>query len=148
MHPMLHSCVSRSIADATEAAHNALDMGDFAGGGLHLAYGIACALVEAQRSGLGQVIDAAMVEAAELMADMLKARKDIGLSAVVGDRASAKLVEALAALSEARSAMVDMHGELNDVKLRIGVRTKMVGWEDKPPELATLKANADLRQVS
>ena len=79
-------------------------------------------------------VDAAMVEAAELMADMLKARKDIGLSAVVGDRASAKLVEALSALGEARSAMVEMHNELNDVKLRIGVRTKMVGIEDKPPE--------------
>jgi len=79
-------------------------------------------------------VDAAMVEAAELMADMLKARKDIGLSAVVGDRASAKLVEALAALGQARSAMVEMHGELNDVKLRIGVRTKMAGIEDKPPE--------------
>lgn len=79
-------------------------------------------------------VDAAMVEAAELMADMLKARKDIGLSAVVGDRASAKLVEALSALGEARSAMVEMHNELNDVKRRIGVRTKMVGIEDKPPE--------------
>jgi hypothetical protein len=79
-------------------------------------------------------VDAAMMEAAELMADMLRARKDIGLSAVVGDRASAKLVEALAALGEARSAMVEMHNELNDVKLRIGVRTKMIGFEDKPPQ--------------
>jgi len=92
-------------------------------------------------------IDAAMVEAAELMADMLKARKDIGLSAVVGDRASVKLVEALAALSEARSAMVDMHGELNDVKLRIGVRTKMVGWEDKPPATAGRSSTKDLRDA-
>jgi hypothetical protein len=45
-------------------------------------------------------VDAAMVEAAELMADMLRARKDIGLSAVVGDRASAKLVEALPRLAK------------------------------------------------
>jgi hypothetical protein len=90
-------------------------------------------------------IDAAMVEAAELMADMLKARKDIGLSAVVGDRASAKLVEALSALGEARSAMVEMHTELNDVKLRIGVRTKMAGVEDKPPE--TTRGLAEVRPV-
>lgn len=86
-------------------------------------------------------VDAAMVEAAELMADMLRARKDIGLSAVVGDRASAKLVEALSALGEARSAMVEMHNELNDVKLRIGVRTKMIGIEDKPPEGSLRHAN-------
>jgi alpha-methylacyl-CoA racemase len=36
--------------------------GDFAGGGLHLAFGVVCALFEAQRSGKGQVIDAAMVD--------------------------------------------------------------------------------------
>jgi hypothetical protein len=79
-------------------------------------------------------VDAAMVETAELMADLLKARKDLGVSAVVGDRASAKLAEAMTALSEARSAMVDAHNELSNVKLRIGVRTKMIGVEDKPKE--------------
>lgn len=93
-------------------------------------------------------VDAAMVEAAELMADLLRARKDLGLSAVVGDRASAKLVEALSALGEARSAMVEMHNELNDVKLRIGVRTKMIGFEDKPAETrGSAKETAGLRSV-
>jgi alpha-methylacyl-CoA racemase len=44
-------------------------VGDFGGGGLLLAYGIACALVERSRSGRGQVVDAAMVDgAAALMA--------------------------------------------------------------------------------
>lgn len=37
-------------------------LGDFAGGGMYLAFGIACALLEARRSGRGQVIDAAMVD--------------------------------------------------------------------------------------
>jgi alpha-methylacyl-CoA racemase len=37
-------------------------LGDFAGGGLHLAYGVVCALFEAQRSSLGQVVDAAMID--------------------------------------------------------------------------------------
>ncbi|MFY8143696.1 MAG: hypothetical protein ACOVMT_07445 [Caulobacter sp.] len=93
-------------------------------------------------------VDAAMVETAELMADLLKARKDLGVSAVVGDRAAAKLAEAMTALSEARSAMVDAHNELNDVKLRIGVRTKMVGFEDKPPETPRgLHAVSDLRDA-
>ncbi len=36
--------------------------GDFAGGGLHLAFGVVCALLEAQRSGKGQVVDGAMVD--------------------------------------------------------------------------------------
>ncbi len=44
-------------------------VGDFGGGGLLLAFGIVCALVERERSGKGQVVDAAMVDgAAALMA--------------------------------------------------------------------------------
>lgn len=42
-------------------------LGDMGGGGLLLAWGIACALFEAQRSGRGQVIDAAMCEGAALL---------------------------------------------------------------------------------
>jgi len=34
-------------------------IGDFAGGGMYLAFGIACALFEAAHSGKGQVVDAA-----------------------------------------------------------------------------------------
>jgi len=37
-------------------------LGDFAGGGLHLAYGVLCAVLEARQSGCGQVVDAAMVD--------------------------------------------------------------------------------------
>ncbi len=44
-------------------------VGDFGGGGMLLAYGLVCALLEAQKSGKGQVVDAAMVDgAAALMA--------------------------------------------------------------------------------
>ena len=77
-------------------------------------------------------VDAALAEASELMADMLRARKDLGLAATFGDGAASKLVEAIAALGQARTAMVAAHGELNDAKLRIGVRTKLAGFEDKP----------------
>ncbi len=43
-------------------------VGDYGGGALYLVFGIACALVEAQRSGKGQVVDAAMIDgAASLM---------------------------------------------------------------------------------
>src|SRR3954451_22913100 len=45
-------------------------VGDFGGGGMLLALGIACALLEAGRSGKGQVIDAAMTEGASLLAGM------------------------------------------------------------------------------
>ena len=43
-------------------------VGDFGGGGMYLAFGMVCALVEARQSGQGQVVDAAMVDgAASLM---------------------------------------------------------------------------------
>ena len=43
-------------------------VGDFGGGGMYLAFGIVCALLESRRSGRGQVVDAAMVDgAASLM---------------------------------------------------------------------------------
>src|SRR5919198_652286 len=45
-------------------------IGDFGGGGMLLAFGVACALIEASRSGRGQVVDAAMVEGASLLAAM------------------------------------------------------------------------------
>ncbi|MCZ7620615.1 MAG: CoA transferase [Myxococcota bacterium] len=51
-------------------------VGDFGGGGLLLAYGIVCALLERARSGQGQVVDAAMVDGAStLMAIIYGAHK-------------------------------------------------------------------------
>jgi alpha-methylacyl-CoA racemase len=46
-------------------------VGDFGGGGMLLAFGIACALIEARHSGHGQVVDAAMIEGASLLTTML-----------------------------------------------------------------------------
>jgi alpha-methylacyl-CoA racemase len=45
-------------------------IGDFGGGGMLLGFGVVCALLDAQRSGRGQVIDAAMVDGAALLAAM------------------------------------------------------------------------------
>jgi alpha-methylacyl-CoA racemase len=43
-------------------------VGDFGGGGMYLAFGMVCAILEARGSGQGQVVDAAMVDgAASLM---------------------------------------------------------------------------------
>jgi alpha-methylacyl-CoA racemase len=37
-------------------------VGDFGGGGMFLAFGVVCGILEAQKSGRGQVVDAAMVD--------------------------------------------------------------------------------------
>jgi alpha-methylacyl-CoA racemase len=46
-------------------------VGDFGGGGMVLAFGVLAALLEAQRSGRGQVVDAAMVEGAAYLMGLM-----------------------------------------------------------------------------
>src|SRR5688572_25744860 len=53
-------------------------VGDFGGGGLILAFGVACALLEAQKSGKGQVIDAAMVDGAAVLTAFVYGLKAMG----------------------------------------------------------------------
>ncbi len=53
-------------------------LGDFGGGGMLLAFGILCALVERGRSGRGQVVDAAMVDGAALLSAMLHGMRAVG----------------------------------------------------------------------
>jgi alpha-methylacyl-CoA racemase len=54
-------------------------IGDFGGGGMLLAFGVATALVEAQRSGQGQVVDAAMVDGAAVLMTMIHAFRAMGI---------------------------------------------------------------------
>ena len=64
---------------AGEAPVPPLNMvGDFGGGGMFLAYGVVCALLEAQRSGKGQVVDTAMVDGAAVLMSMFWAFKEMG----------------------------------------------------------------------
>jgi alpha-methylacyl-CoA racemase len=42
-------------------------VGDFGGGGIFLAYGIVCAILSARATGVGQVVDAAMVDGASVL---------------------------------------------------------------------------------
>jgi alpha-methylacyl-CoA racemase len=54
-------------------------VGDFGGGGMLLAFGIACGLFETQRSGQGQVIDAAMVDGAAVLAAFIWGMRAMGV---------------------------------------------------------------------
>ncbi|HSB87774.1 MAG TPA: CaiB/BaiF CoA-transferase family protein [Ilumatobacteraceae bacterium] len=54
-------------------------VGDFGGGGMFLAFGVVCALLEAQRSGHGQVVDAAMVDGAAVLMSMFWAFRSVGM---------------------------------------------------------------------
>ncbi len=53
-------------------------VGDFGGGGMLLAFGVASALVEAGRSGEGQVVDVAMLDGAASLTTMLHSHRALG----------------------------------------------------------------------
>ena len=53
-------------------------VGDFGGGGMYLAFGLLCALLEAARSGRGQVVDAAMVDGSASLATAIFGLRALG----------------------------------------------------------------------
>lgn len=91
-------------------------------------------------------VDSALAEAAELMSVMLAARKDVNASMVFADDVQVKLMDAMKALSDARTAMVGVHSELGEAKLRLGIRTKMAG-EYLKDNLASTTAPVEMRDV-
>lgn len=54
-------------------------VGDFGGGGMYLAFGVVCAMLEASRSGKGQVVDAAMVDGSASLMTMFHGMAAEGL---------------------------------------------------------------------
>ncbi len=84
-----------------------------------------------------KAVDTAMAEAAQLMTAMIDARSELHLSAVVGDETTTKVAQAIATLAEARRAVVSAHADLADLKLRVGIRTKLIGVTDKPTQNVT-----------
>ena len=63
-------------------------------------------------------IDNAIADASALVGELVKARQELGVSTVFADGA----------------VVLAAHAELEEAKLRVGVRTKMVGNSDKPPQ--------------
>ena len=72
-------------------------------------------------------IDAALIETTQLLADLLKARAEVGAPVNFADDVQIKLTEAVAALSSARTSMVGVHAGLAEAALRLGLRSVMVG---------------------
>ncbi len=54
-------------------------LGDFGGGGMLLAFGVLAAVFEAQRSGQGQVVDAAMVDGTAVLSTLIHAMRNAGM---------------------------------------------------------------------
>jgi hypothetical protein len=95
-------------------------------------------------------IDAAIVQASSLMGGLVEARVEIGCSHIVTDPAMAKIAAALSAMAEARTALIESHHALNEAKLRIGVRTTLVGGAgsgDDDHKKKSVTDSFELRQV-
>src|ERR1700689_1045691 len=54
-------------------------VGDFGGGALYLAFGVACGIIEAKNSGKGQVVDAAMTDGAASLMTMFYGMSAMGI---------------------------------------------------------------------
>ena len=54
-------------------------VGDFGGGGMFLAFGIVCGLLDAARTGSGQVVDAAMVDGSAVLMSMFWTMRSVGM---------------------------------------------------------------------
>ncbi len=68
------------IGRAGEAPVPPLNLvGDFGGGGMYLAFGLVCGLLEARQSGKGQVVDTAMVDGAASLMNMFWGMKAMGV---------------------------------------------------------------------
>lgn len=84
-------------------------------------------------------LDAAIAQASGLVSTMIESRRELKLSAVVGAEAQAKVMEAIAALGQARAAVVAAHGDLSVVQRQMRVPSTAFGPpedEYKPPAVA------------
>jgi len=72
-----------------------------------------------------ETVDAALAEAATLMSDIIQGRKDLQVSSIFASEIDVKLMAAVQALTEARTAMVGVHNEMSEAQLRLGIRTRL-----------------------
>ena len=79
-------------------------------------------------------IDETMIRIAQLAATLPTARRDINMSAIVGQEAMAKVANALAAAGEVRQLLTDAHLALTATQKQVGLGTRMFGAGVKPPE--------------
>lgn len=97
---------------------------------------VAGALFEAEAA-----IDAALAKTAALTGVMPSLRRQAGASALIGQDAVERASQAIAALADARRAIVETHKELSIVQTQIGLgaitMSDPIGGDKPPPSFAT-----------
>jgi hypothetical protein len=96
------------------------------------------------------IMDEAFAEVGALSQALTRSRKDLQLSAVVGDPAFGAIGQSMALVASARTELVRAHEELSRVQRRIGLGATAFGGLEKPPHAAVVEEApaARLRRVS
>ncbi len=94
-----------------------------------------------------QAVDAAITQATTLVQSMIGARAALNISPVAGAEAQAKALDAIAALSTARLAVVACHEQLAKDHRRLGFGAYADGWGDKGQEKPPTTGEHRLRAV-
>lgn len=85
-------------------------------------------------------IDAALAQTATLAGLMPAIRADARLSALMGQGAIERAIEAVTALGQARRSIVETHKQLSITQKQMGLATvNFVGWVDKPHVATTVQ---------
>ena len=93
-------------------------------------------------------IDVALARAAELNGNMVTARTDAKLSALVGQDAFEVSAAAFAALARARCDIVETHKRLSEAKIQVGLRVIAVGDGTEWPKPPSAEQGGHLRVVA
>lgn len=92
-----------------------------------------------------EAVDMAMVRNTQLLEGIITGRRELNVAATTAELAQTRVAEAIAALSEARRAVMAAHAGLKNVQVRLGVDDNDFGPLDKPEEDAPKKPNVNLR---
>jgi hypothetical protein len=88
-------------------------------------------------------IDEAILSVMELVQEVQTAQADMSVSAIVSDPALAKLIEGLAALQTARTAIVGSHRRLDKIAGDLSLRTVGLGFDFKYAQSETGAADEE-----
>jgi hypothetical protein len=77
-----------------------------------------------------KTVDTAVLEVSELVAELISARREMGLSTTVADKEIAGVIEALNALNVARASLVKSHKGMGRIADALHIRVPTTGKAD------------------
>jgi hypothetical protein len=98
-------------------------------------------------------LDDALLQTTDLVREVMQARRELNVSTLFADEINVKLMSAMQAVTEARTAMLGVHEEMKEAGLRLGLRTTMgalrttMGGVVIPPTTTGLALSEEMARV-